>query len=56
VGDHVCVWYYGLWFTGDVKVTRGWYGGKASQTIKTRPKVRSNVDVCFPEDDGGSSV
>ncbi len=50
-GDHVSVW-----FSGDVEVCRGWYDGKVSKKMKTRSRVRSNVEVWFPEDDGGSSV
>jgi hypothetical protein len=50
-GDHVSVW-----FNGDVKVCRGWYDDKVSKKMKTRSRVRSNVEVWFPEDDGGSSV
>jgi hypothetical protein len=50
-GDHVSVW-----FCGDVEVCRGWYDGKVSKKMKTRSRVRSNVEVWVPEDDGGSSV
>jgi hypothetical protein len=39
-----------------VEVCRGWYDGKVSKKMKTRSQVRSNVEVWFPEDDGGSSV
>ena len=50
-GDHVSVW-----FSGDVEVCRGWCDGKVSKKMKTRSQVRSNFEVWFPEDDGGSSV
>jgi hypothetical protein len=50
-GDHVSVW-----CNGNVEVSRGWYAGTGSKKMKTRPRVRSNVEVWFPEDDGGSSV
>ena len=45
-----------IWFSEDVEVARGWCDGKVSKKMKTRPRVRSNVEVWFPEDDGGSSV
>ena len=50
-GDHVSVW-----FSGDVEVCRGWYDGKVSKKMKTRSRVRSNVELWFLEGDGESSM
>jgi hypothetical protein len=39
-----------------VEVCRGWYDGKVSKKMKARSRARSNIEVWFLEDDGGSSV
>jgi hypothetical protein len=50
--DYVSVWFK----RGDMEVSRSCYDGKVSKKIKTRSRVRSNVEVWLPKDGDESSV